>query len=69
MLHTFDGPCYMKNEKYMKQRDCNHIFHVFLIFCVVESIKSMQHGYSLDDELNSHLTSTLARNLSKNIGI
>ena len=51
MLHTFDGPCYMKNEKYMKKRDCNHAFHVFLIFCVVGSIESMQqHGCSLDEE-------------------
>ena len=30
----------------------NHIFHVFLIFCVAESIKSMQYGYSLDGKLN-----------------
>ena len=28
-------------------------FHVFLIFGVVGSIKSMQCGYSLDAELNS----------------
>ena len=46
MFHTFDGPCYMKNEKYMK----NVI--VFLIFRVVGSIESMQHGYSLDEEFN-----------------
>ena len=36
MLHTFDGPYYTKNEKYMKIRDCNHVFHVFLIFHVVD---------------------------------
>jgi len=52
MLHTFDGSFYMKNEKYMKKCDCNHNFHVFLIFCVVRFIKSMQDGYSLDEELN-----------------
>ena len=52
MLHTFDGPCYTKNQKYMKKRDCNHGFHVFLIFRVAGSIESMQHGYSLDEELN-----------------
>ena len=52
MLHTFDKPFYMKNEKYMKKCDCNNVFHVFLIFRVAESIESMQHGYSLDDELN-----------------
>ena len=53
MLHTFDGPCYMQNERYMKKHDYNHIFNVFLIFCVSGSIKSMQHGYSLDEESNS----------------
>ena len=44
MLHTFDGPCNKKNEKYMKKRDCNHVFHVFLIYRVAGSIESMQHG-------------------------
>ena len=48
MLHTFDGPCYMKSEKYNKKRDYNHIFHVFVIFHVVAPIESMKHGYSLD---------------------
>ena len=52
MLHTFDGPCYTKNDKYIKKCDCNHVFHVFLIFRVVGPIESMQHGYSLDEELN-----------------
>ena len=52
MLHTFDGLCYTKNEKYIKKRDYNHIFHVFFIFHVVGPIESMQHGYSLDGELN-----------------
>ena len=52
MLQTFDGPCYMKNEKYMKKRNCHHVFHVFLIFRVVGPIESMKHWYSLDEELN-----------------
>ena len=52
MLHTFDGPCYMKNEKYMKNVIAIMCFHVVLIFCVVGSIESMQHGYSFDEELN-----------------
>jgi len=52
MLHTFDGPNYTKNEKYMKKRDCNHVFHVPLIFHIVGSIESMQPGYSLDEESN-----------------
>ena len=46
MLHTFDGPFYTENDKYMKKHDCNHIFHVFLIFRVAGSIESMQHDYS-----------------------
>lgn len=53
MLYTLDGPYYTKNEKYMKKHDCNHIFHVFVIFRVAGSIENMQHGYSLDKESNS----------------
>jgi len=52
MLDTFDGPCYMKSKKYMKKRNYNNVFHVFLIFHIVGSIESMQHGYFLDEELN-----------------
>ena len=52
MLHTFDGPCYMKNDKYMKSMVAITFFHVFFIFRVAGSIKSMQHGYSLDEELS-----------------
>ena len=52
MLHTFDGPCYTKNEKCMKNMIAITIFHVFLIFHVAGSIESMKHGYSLDEELN-----------------
>ena len=52
MLNNFDGCCYTKKDKYMKKRDCNHISHVFLIFRVAGSIKSIQHGYFLDEELN-----------------
>ena len=52
MLHNFDGPCYMKNEKYIKKRDYNHVFHVFLISRVEGSIESMNYGHSLDEELN-----------------
>ena len=50
MLHTFDGLCYMKNEKYMKTCDCNHFFHVFIIFRLVGSVKSIENWYSLDEE-------------------
>ena len=45
MLYTSNGPYYTKNEKYMNKRD-------FLIFRVERSIKSMQHGYSLDEGSN-----------------
>ena len=52
MLHTFYGPYYTKNEKYMKNVIVIMFFHVFLIFRVAGSVESMQHGYSLDEELN-----------------
>ena len=68
MLHTFDAPSYMNNEKYMKKCDCNHVFHVFLIFCVVGSIKSMKHGYYLDEESILHPMNVSTQNLSKPIG-
>lgn len=51
MLHTFDGPYYMKNEKYIKNLIAIINFCVFLSFCVVWSIESMQHVYPLDEEL------------------
>ena len=46
MLHTFDGSFFIKNEKYMKNVIAIMFFHV------AGSIKSMQYGYSLDEELN-----------------
>ena len=52
MLHTFDGPCHMKIEKYMKNLIAITFYHVFIIFHVAESIETVQHGYSLDEELN-----------------
>ena len=52
MLHTFDGPYYTRNDKYMKNVTVITFFHVFLIFRVAGSIKNMQHGYSFDEELN-----------------
>ena len=62
MFHTFDGPCYTKNEISIM------FFHAFLIFHVARSIKNMQHGYSLNEDLNLHPTSTPTRNLSKTLG-
>ena len=41
-----------ENGEIHKKRDCNHVFRVFLSFRVAGSIESMQHGYSLDEELN-----------------
>ena len=52
MFLTFDGPCYMKNDKYMENVIAITFFHVFIIFRIGGSIEIMQHGYSLDDELN-----------------
>ena len=52
MLHTFHGSYKMKNEKYMINVIANTLFHVFLIFRVIGSIQSMQHGYALDEESN-----------------
>jgi len=61
MLHTSDGPYYMKNERYMKKR-------VFLIFRVAWCIKSMQHGYSLDEELNFTTNKCSHSKFDKNVG-
>ena len=52
MLHTFYRSFYTKNEKYMKNVIVIIFFYVFLIFRVVGPIEIMQHGYSLDGELN-----------------
>ena len=41
MLHAFNGPCYTKNEKYVKIVIAITFFHVFLIFRVVRSIESI----------------------------
>ena len=68
--HTFDGPCYPKNKKYLKKHDDDVIitfFQEFLIFGVVGSVKSM----SIDAwmwNLISHLASSLDWNLSKITG-
>ena len=48
-LHTFDGPRYPKNKKYLKKCDDDIIikfFQVFLISGVAGSVKSIQCGYS-----------------------
>ena len=46
MLHTFDGPCSTKNEKYIKNVIAITFFHVYLCF----HVESMKHGYSLDEK-------------------
>ena len=54
--HTFDGPLYPKNKKYLKKCDDDVIitfFQVFLVFGVAGPIKSMSTGYSLDVEFDS----------------
>ena len=55
-LHTFDGPRYPKNKKYLEKRDDDIIimlFQVFIVLGVDGSVKSMLSGYSLDAEFNS----------------
>ena len=54
-LHTFDGPHYPKNKKYLKNVTMIIItfFQVFLVFGVAGSDKSMPSGYSLDAKFNS----------------
>ena len=55
--HTFDGPRYPQNKKYLKKMWWWHhrhvFFHVFLIFGVAGLVKSMPSGYSLDAKFNS----------------
>ena len=54
--HTFDGPLYPKNKKYLKKHADDVIitfFQVFLVFGVAGPIKSMPSGYSLDVKFNS----------------
>ena len=49
--HTFDGPRYPKNKKYLEKHDDHVIitfFQVFIVFRVARSVKSMSSGYSLD---------------------
>ena len=51
--HTFDGPRYPKNKKYLEKWNDDIIipfFQVFLVFGVAGSVKSMPSGYSLDAE-------------------
>ena len=60
MLHIFNGPCYTKNEKYMKKRACNHVIRVFFIFScskvhqkyatwVLPGVSHQYFSLSLDD--------------------
>ena len=55
--HTFDGPRYPKNKKYLEKNGMMtssfHFFQVFLVFGVAGSVKSMPSGYSLDADFNS----------------
>ena len=53
--HTFEGPHYPKNDKYLKKCDDDIImmfFQLFHVFGVAGSVKSMPSGYSLDAEFN-----------------
>ena len=56
-LHTFEGPLYPQNKKYLEKKHDDDIiitfFQVFLVFWVAGSIKIMPSGYSLDAKFNS----------------
>ena len=70
-MHTFDGPRYPKNKKYLKKCDDDVIitfFQVFLVFGVMGFIKSMQCGTRWMRNQSPHPTSSPDRNLSKNTG-
>ena len=70
-MHTFDGPRYPKNKKYLKKCDDDIIvtfFQVFLVFGVEGSTKSMPSGYSLDAELIPHPTSLIPIEICKTTG-
>ena len=70
-MHTFDGPRYPKNKKYLKKCYDDIIitfFQIFLVFGVARRVKSIPSGYLLDAEFNSHPTSSPDRNLRKNTG-
>ena len=67
--HTFDGPLYPKNKKYLKKQNDDIIisfFQVFLVFRVAGSVKSMPLGTRWMQNLIMHPTSSPNRNLSKN---
>ena len=54
--HTFDGPRYPKNKKYLKNMmmtSSSRFFQVFPILGVAWSFKIMSSGYSLYAEFNS----------------
>ena len=70
-LHTFDGCCYPKNKKYLKQCDDDIImmfFQVFLGFGVVGTSKVCRVATHWIRNLISHPGSSLDQNLSKNTG-
>ena len=60
--HTFDGPLYPTNKKYLKKRDDDIIimfFQVFLVFRVEGPIKSMFSEYSLDEKIKFRIQRAL----------
>ena len=59
--HTFDGPRYPKNKKYLKKHDDD-------VSGVAGSIKGTPSAYLLDAEFNSASNEPPDRNLSKNTG-
>ena len=70
-LHTFDGPRYTKNKKYLKKCDDDIIitfFQVFLVFGVAGLFKVCSVGTNWMKNQITHPMRTPDQNLSKNIG-
>ena len=69
--HTFDGPCYPKNRKYLKNvmmKSSSHFFRYFLFLGQRGSSKVCHVGTRWMQNLIPHPTRSPDRNLSKNIG-
>ena len=67
--HTFDGPLYPQNKKYLKKCDDDvTFFQIFLVFCAAGTKKVCRVGTRRMWSLILHPTSSPDLNLSKNMG-
>ena len=65
MLHTFDGPCYTKNEKYMKKREFSMYFS-FFVWYGPSKVYNLRSPWMRNQIF--HPMSVFSQNLSKPIG-